>query len=61
MKAFQAFVKGKKTYAIAIVLLVATVLKSNGVDIPEEAWSVLAALGLAFLRAGVKKVDEVEV
>ena len=52
------FLRGKKTYIIAAAIIVVTALKSYGVDIPDEVWAVLAALGLGFIRAGVKKTED---
>ena len=46
---------GKKTYAIVFAVATIAVLNWYGVEIPEYVWAVLAALGLGFLRAGVKK------
>ena len=53
------FLKGKKSYILALVTVVLGVLQ--GLDIfilPEWAWPVIAGAGLTFLRAGVGKVAE---
>lgn len=52
--AIAKWVTGKKTYAVALAILACGALKYYGVEIPEFAWTALAALGLAFLRAGVQ-------
>ena len=49
------FIEGKKTYAVALTILAAGVLEHYGVEVPEFVWAAMAAFGLAFLRAGVKK------
>ena len=48
------WLEGKKTYAVAITILVCGVLNWQGVQVPEFVWAALAAFGLGFLRAGVK-------
>ena len=50
--------EGKKTYAVAITILVCGILSAYGVEIPEYVWAALSALGLGFLRAGVAKTTE---
>ena len=50
-----ARLKGNKTYATAITILIVVGLKSQGLTVPNEVWVTLFALGLGFLRAGVKK------
>ena len=60
MEAILGFLKGKKTYLVAATLVIMAALKAKGIEIPEEAWAVLAALGLGFIRAAVKKVEEVK-
>jgi len=52
-------IKGKKTYIVAIVTVTLGLLQ--GLDIfvmPEWAWPVIAAAGLATLRSGVNKVSD---
>ena len=49
-----AFLNGKKTYAVAIAILVCGILDATSVKIPPYAWSSLAALGLGWLRSGVE-------
>ena len=50
------WVEGRKTYAVALTILVCGVLSSQGVVIPEYVWAALAAFGLAFLCVGVATV-----
>jgi len=53
------WLKGKKSYIIAIAIMVLGFLQGFGIFIvPEWTWAVLAALGLAFIRAGVNKVAD---
>ncbi len=49
------WIEGRKTYAVALVILTCGILTRYGYEIPEYAWAALAAFGLAFLRAGVSK------
>ena len=48
---------GKRTYLTAVTILTAGILAACGVQVPEFVWAALAALGLGFLRAGVKKAE----
>jgi hypothetical protein len=63
MQAVMEFIKGKRTYIVAIAMLILGALQ--GLDIfimPEWGWGILGAVGLGALRAGVdtvaKKVEE---
>lgn len=49
------WLKGKKTYAVAITILACGIMAAYGVEIPEFVWAALSAFGLGFLRAGVAK------
>ena len=60
MKNIVKYIKGRKTYCTVIAILVVSVMKRYGFDIPTEAWGALAALGLGFLRAGVTKAGKTE-
>jgi hypothetical protein len=60
MNEIMEFLKGKKTYLIAIAVVVLGALQGLEVFIvPEWAWPILGAVGLGTLRAGVDKVDKV--
>jgi len=48
---------GKRSYLTAGVILLVGVLAAYGVHVPEYVWAALAALGLGFLRAAIKKVE----
>lgn len=51
--------KGKKTYLVAIAIVVLGFLQGFNIFIvPEWAWPIVAAVGLTTLRAGVNKVAE---
>jgi hypothetical protein len=49
------WLKGKKTYIVAIVAAVTGVLQAFGVVIPEYVYAVLAALGISAVRAAITK------
>lgn len=54
------FLKGKKTYLVAIAIVVLGFLQGFNIFIvPEWAWPIVAAVGLATLRDGVNKVAKV--
>ena len=57
--AIVKWIHGKRTYAVAVVILACGILASQGVTIPEYVWAALAAFGLGFLRAGVDGAKEV--
>ena len=51
------FLKGKKTYIVAVVIAVLGVLQGTGLfTLPEAVWPVIAALGLTTIRQGVQSV-----
>ena len=62
MEKLLELVKGKKTYIVAIAIVVLGLLQ--GLDIfimPDWSWPILAAVGLSTLRSGINKVaDEVK-
>ena len=51
------WLEGRKTYAVAITILVCGILSAYGVEIPEFVWAALTAFGLGFLRAGIAKAQ----
>ena len=53
--AVAAWVEGKKTYAVTVVILACGILAAKGIEVPVYVWAALAAFGLGFLRAGVEK------
>lgn len=55
--AVAAWLDGKRTYLTAGAILLCGVLSVYGVAIPEYVWAAVAALGLGFLRAGVRKAE----
>ena len=57
MKAILDWLKGKKTYIVFAALFIIGGLQANGIEIPQWVYSILAALGLGALRAGVKKAE----
>jgi len=54
MDKLLALLNGKKTYLIAIVAAGLAFCASMGIVVPEWVMQLLAALGLATLRAAVK-------
>lgn len=56
--AVVTWLKGRKTYAVALTILVCGVLEWQGVAVPGFVWASLGAFGLGFLRAGVEKAKE---
>ena len=53
------FLKGKKTYIIAVLIAVLGLMQGVGwFVVPETVWAILGALGLGALRAGVDKVSD---
>lgn len=55
--ALAKWLEGKRTYLTAAAILACGILSWRGVVIPEFVWAALAALGLGFLRAGVKRAE----
>lgn len=55
--AIARWLDGKRTYLTAGAILVCGVLAYYEIAIPQYVWAALAALGLGFLRAGVKKAE----
>ena len=55
MDKFMIWLTGKKTYLTAAAILICGILQSQDIIVPEYVWAALAALGLGFLRMGVKK------
>lgn len=53
----RKFLKGKKTYITAAVIIIVGVLRAYNVEIPPYVWAALSALGLGFLRAAVSKAE----
>ena len=49
------WLKGKKTYIVALVTGLLAAAESLGYPIPPAVYAVLAALGFTALRAGVSK------
>lgn len=53
-----AFLKGKKTYFVALIAALVAAAQVLGYTIPEGVYEILAALGLVTLRVGVAKTKE---
>ncbi len=63
MEKIFEFLKGKKTYIIAVLVAAGAIVEIEfGFDVPDYAYIVLGAIGLGTLRAGVsdlkKHIDE---
>ena len=54
MKNLIEWLKGKKTYIVAIVVGILAALSSLGIVVPEWVYVLLAALGLGAVRAAIK-------
>lgn len=55
----MAWLEGKKTYIVALVAAIVGLLQGGfGVEIPEWANYVLAALGVTTLRSAVAKAEK---
>ena len=54
-KRLKKLLDGKKTYLTAASILIVGILNVYGVEVPPFVWAALSALGLGFLRAGIKK------
>lgn len=55
--ALARWLNGKRTYLTVGAILVVGILAKCGLEIPDYIWAALYALGLGFLRAGVKKAE----
>ena len=51
-----AFLQGKKTYIVAVLIGVGAVLQTLGYVIPEAVWYILGALGLGAVRSAIDKL-----
>lgn len=49
------FLKGKKTYLVALAAAILAGLEAYGISIPAYVYTGLAALGLGTVRAGIAK------
>lgn len=49
------YLKGKKTYIIALLIGVGAAAQSLGVVVPDYVYAILAALGLGAVRSGIAK------
>ena len=59
MQNFKTMLRGKKTYVVALILVLVGVAQWAGIDIPgigeiEPLELILNGLGLSALRAGIK-------
>ena len=50
----EAFLKGKKTYFVALVAAGLAFYQSLGHPVPEYVYTLLAALGLGAVRSSIK-------
>lgn len=57
MNAIIEFLSGKKTYIIALVVAIIGLLQACGVELPDSVLTILAAFGLASVKAAVKKAE----
>lgn len=54
MNKIIVWLKGKKTYLIAIVTAIIAGVQAMGYTIPEYVYAILAALGISAVRAALK-------
>ena len=59
MNGIRNWLKGKKTYIIAVLTIAGGVAQAFGVPIPAVLYPIALALGLGSLRAGVDKTAAV--
>jgi len=52
------WLKGKKTYIIAVIVGVVGALNYLGIIIPEWIYALLAAIGLGTIRAAISKTEK---
>lgn len=53
----EKWLDGKRTYLTVLAILVVGLLTTRGIEIPEYVWAALAAAGLGFMRAAIKKAE----
>jgi len=53
-----AFLQGKKTYIVAVLIGVGAVAMSLGYVVPEWVWLGLSALGLGAVRSALDKLKQ---
>lgn len=58
MNGLTEFLKGKKTYIVAIVTVGLGVAQAFGLPIAPWVYPLMGAFGLGTLRAGVNKVSQ---
>lgn len=58
MKNLIEWLKGKKTYIIAVIVGVVGALNYLGIIIPEWIYALLAAIGLGTIRAAISKTEK---
>ena len=52
-----AWLNGKKTYIIALLIGAGAIATSLGYSVPEWAWTLLGALGLGAVRSAIDKLN----
>ena len=48
---------GKRTYLVALAMIVVVMAGVGGAELPEELWRGLMAVAIWFLRAAVAKAE----
>ena len=54
----MTFLRGKKTYITAALIGITAFLRAIDIDMPDNIYEVLFALGLVSLRAGISKAEK---
>ena len=57
MAKFTDWLKGKKTYIIAMLIGLDAAAQAMGYTVPGYIYAILGALGLGFTRAAITKVS----
>ena len=57
MAKFTEWLKGKKTYIIAMLIGLDAAAQAMGYTVPGYIYAILGALGLGFTRAAITKVS----
>lgn len=57
MESLITWLKGKKTYGVALVAAILAFIQALGYPIPEWVYVVLGALGLVAARAAISKLE----
>lgn len=60
MEKLVAWLSGKKTYIVMVIMFILGGLQAIGIGVPEWVYAMLVAVGLGAVRAGVTKSGPTE-